>query len=156
VTIQRPTEGNDVDEANAETCDDTGENEHCRVLAGLHESAAGHAEGCADESSSFSSILVAAPAADEAAEHGAEVVYRCETNLLDAVSDFAIRADLSHINKSGCAADGSENTLVVTLKYQSNSGEEIEKDEKAFARQASSWLDALFKLLWIAVCVGCS
>lgn len=115
---------------------------------------ADHAEGCADESSSFPSILVATLAADEAAEHGAEVVYRCETTLLSAVSDFAIRADLSHVNESWGAADGSENTVVVTFN-QSNGGEEIEKDEKAFAKQASPWLEAYFELLWIAVCGSC-
>lgn len=115
---------------------------------------AGHAEGFADESSSFPSILVATPTADEAAEHGAEVVYRRETTLLGVVSDFAIRADLSHVNGSWCAADGSENALVVTFN-QSNGGQEIEKDEKAFARQALPWSEAHFELLWIAVCGSC-
>jgi hypothetical protein len=84
--LGHPGRDDDVDEADAQAGDDTRADEHVGVVGGGHERATEEAEGCTDEGAALAAESVTAPAADEAAEHGAEV---CFTNRLAYIPPYS-------------------------------------------------------------------
>ena len=105
--LRHPRRDNRIDEPDADPRDHTSADEHAGVDAAPHESGADHAEAGANPDALFAAELVARPAADETAPHGAEIIRRRQPALLRRVGDDPVGANLRHLDEAGRAGYGA-------------------------------------------------
>ena len=115
-----------VDGADSKATDGPRTNGHARILRSSLKSTADQSQYAAEDDGLFAPESVPDLAADEAAEHGAEVVDRNDASLLGGVGHDAVGADPHQVNVARGAVDAAHDALVVAFEDQGHGGKEVQ------------------------------
>ena len=137
-----PSNTHGIDETDSNTTDHSRTDGHFAASSPGLQAATEQSDHAPEDNGALSPEAITESTADEAAEHGTEIVAGHQTSLFGGVGHFAVRpADTHGLYVTRRRIHEAHDTLIISFKDQSNCREQIERPQEEPPGQGPPWFE---------------